>query len=76
MDKFNLNKFVTEEIIRDTSKELLASKNESICYEIIKGFSIGQLEKLKTFLSCQTKEMNNSLSFLSLFVATLAVSIP
>ncbi|WP_226678278.1 hypothetical protein [Mesobacillus jeotgali] len=73
MEKLILSGFMTEQQIIEATRKLLSSNNEIECRNILRELSIGQLKKLKAFISCQEKELSNSFTLLSMLIAASAI---
>ncbi|TYS58538.1 hypothetical protein FZC74_12085 [Sutcliffiella horikoshii] len=72
-----LEKFVMQESIKKSTKELLDAENEVVVYNVLKEISsIGDLKKVKILLQCQKEDITNNFTTLAIFITTLALLLP
>ena len=72
-----LEKFVMEDSAKNFTKKLLNAESDLKVHNILSEInSIGDLNKIKTFLTCQKQQVENNFAAIAIFIATIALLLP
>ena len=73
----NLGNFVMEDSVKITTKKLIDSENDTKAFNILKEIStIGELRKLRVFISCQKRDIGNNFTAIAIYISTIALLLP
>lgn len=72
-----LEKFVMEDSTKNFTKKLLNAESDLKVHNILSEIgSIGDLNKIKTFLTCQKQQIENNFAAIAIFIATITLLLP
>ncbi|WP_404469626.1 hypothetical protein [Sutcliffiella horikoshii] len=72
-----LEKFVMEDSTKNFTKQLLNAESDLKVHNILNEIgSIGDLNKIKTFLTCQKQQIENNFVAIAIFIATITLLLP